>query len=160
MRETFSAAKLFLFLSLTFLFSYAFAQDVLAPQDFFAQVLEFIKSFGGLPQMAKIAGAILLILASFKVSFLNDLIWSKLGSFKVWAAPILGLAAGILGIGAGGQPITGAAIFAYVTAGAGAVILHELLDTIKAIPGIGQIWVTVINLIEGMLGGPASKQLK
>lgn len=138
----------------------AWAQTPTPPADFLAQVLEAIKSFGGLSTLLKISAVITLIIASMKVTFLNELIWQKLGAAKVYLAPVLGLIAGILGIGTGGAPITIPLIFAYVSAGAGAVFLHEILDTIKALPGLGAIYITIIDLIEGVLGGPQDNAIK
>lgn len=150
---------LLLFVSTVFVTGYAFADEVVvAPQDFLAQVLDAIKNFGGLSTMLKISSIVALIVASMKVSFLNDLVWSKLGAAKVWLAPVLGLVAGVLGLGSGGAPITLASVFAYVSAGAGAVILHEILDSVKAIPGLGAGYVSFINMIESVLGGPSSQQ--
>lgn len=148
-------SRLALMLSMLFVCVYAFADDsVIAPQDFFVQVLDAIKSFGGLTQLLKISAVITLVIASMKVSFFNDLIWSKLGAAKVYVAPVLGLIAGALGLGAGGVPVTGALVFAYVTAGAGAVFLHEILDSVKAIPGIGSVYIMLINMLQAALGGP------
>lgn len=134
----------------------SFAQDaaVLAPADFLSQVIEAVKAFGGLSQMAKISSIVLVLVASMKVSFLNELLWSKLGKLQVYVAPVLGLVAGILSLMGTGQPLTLAAAFAYLSAGAGAVFLHEILDSLKGLPGLGSIYVTIINLISGALGGP------
>lgn len=123
--------------------------------NFLAQVLETVHALGGLPWAGKIASVVLLIIAAFKVSVLNDLVWSKLGAFKAVAAPVLGLVAGVLMLSVSPGGITVAGLLAYVGAGAGAVLLHELLDMVKAIPGIGPLWVTVIGVIEGALGGQA-----
>lgn len=129
--------------------------------DFLTQMLDLFKNFGGLAWYAKVSGVIMLVVASMKVSFLNNLIWSKLGALQTWLAPALGLVAGIVSLASGGQPITLAAIMLYVSTGVGAIGLHELLDTVKAIPGLGALWVSVINVIESALGGPASQpQLK
>lgn len=163
--KLFSFELLSLFMATVFTVLYAFsafAQTapppvVVAPADFLTQVLQYIQSWGGLSMFLKVAGAITLIVASMKVTYLNTLIWSKLGAAKVYVAPVLGLVAGVLGIGNGGAAITAASVFAYVSAGAGAVFLHEILDSVKAIPGIGAIYVTIINILEGALGGPASK---
>lgn len=146
------------FLLILFFSIGALAQDVIQPADFFSQVLKAIKDFGGISTMLKIASVITLIIASMKVSYLNTLIWSKLGSWKVYMAPFLGLIGGILGLGVAGVPVTVASVFAYVSAGAGAVFLHEILDTVKAIPGIGPVYVTIINLISGALNGPEPKK--
>lgn len=140
-----------------FSFCTAFAQDVVQPQDFFAQVMAAMQSFGGLSTMAKISSVILLLVASMKVSFLKSLIWDKLGAAQAWVGPLLGLIAGVLGIGNGGAPITLASVMAYAAAGGGAVLLHELLDSVKVLPGIGSVYVSIINVIEGALGGSAPK---
>lgn len=128
----------------------ALADDSVPPMDFLTQVLNAIKELGGMSWMAKVSTITLLLVASMKVSFLNDLLWNKLGAFKAWAAPILGLVAGILSVLISGGSL--ATVFAYVTAGAGAIILHELLDTIKATPGIGPIVIGIIEIIEKFLG--------
>ncbi len=125
--------------------------------SFLGQVLQAIKNFGGLPTVLKIASIIALIVASMKVSILNELLWSKLGAAKVWVAPLLGLVAGVLDLAQSGQ-VTLASVFAYISAGAGAIILHELLDSIKKLPKLGQVYVTIIELIQKALKGPAVKK--
>lgn len=147
-----------LLLSIMFTGAYAFAEsNVISPGDFLSQVLQAIQGFGGLSWMLKVAAVVTLVIASMKVSVLNQLLWSKLGAAQAWVAPILGLVGGILSLSAGGHSITLQAVLAYVSAGAGAIILHELLDTVKAIPGLGSIYVQIINAIEGALGGPAAQ---
>lgn len=131
----------------------AFAQ-VIEPMDFFTQVLNAIKSFGGLPWMGKVSSLVLILVSSMKVSFLKPM-WDKLGAAKAWAGPVLGLIGGILSLGMDGN-ITLAGVLAYVSSGAGALILHELLDTVKAIPGLGSMYVAVIDYIKSKLGAPAA----
>lgn len=130
-------------------------QAAVSNQDFLSSVLASVKSFGGLPWVARIACIVLLIIAAMKVSVLDGLIFNKLGAFKAWAAPILGLAAGLLVLGLGGH-ITLAGLFAYLGSGSGALLLHELLDTVKAIPGLGSVYVSLIATIENALGGTPS----
>ena len=135
-----------------FVGGYAMADStVIAPQDFLAQVLTAIQGFGGLPWVGKIASVILLVVASMKVSFLHDLLWAKLGAAQAWVAPVLGLLAGILTPALSGQAITLPGVMAFVAAGSGALILHELLDAAKGIPGLGATYVGIINLIESAL---------
>lgn len=130
------------------------AAIVAAPElplaDFLTQVFEAIKSFGGLPTVLKLALLISLLISSMKVTVLRTLIWDKLGAFKVWAAPILGLIAGLLGVYGEGD-FSLAKAFAYMSAGAGAIIVHELLDSVKALPKIGKVYVTIIELIQKAL---------
>ena len=139
--------------AISFTACYAFAQGVISPTDFFTQVAAFVQSIGGLSTLLKISGVIMLIIASMKVTFLNTLIWSKLGSLQIWVAPVLGLIAGILSLGTG---LTLPAAFAYISAGGGAVYMHEIMDLVKAIPGIGSTYVAIINFLENLLGGPAA----
>ena len=151
--------KKFLFLVFSaffFLGATAFAQDVeVPPVDFLNQILELIQDFGGLSWLAKIAAVLAIIISSMKVSFLK-VYWDKLGEAKVWAAPILSVAFGIISLGVSdGSEITWAGVFAYMTAGAGAIFLHEILDSVKAIPGIGSIWVSIIDFIKIVLRAPA-----
>jgi hypothetical protein len=122
--------------------------------DFFAQLLQTIKELGGVPWVGKIALIITLIISSMKVSFLNDLLWSKLGGWKAAVAPVLGLIAGLLSMAASPGGITLSGVIAYVSAGAGAIILHEIFDLLKLIPGVGPMWASVIDFIQGLLGGP------
>lgn len=118
---------------------------------FLNQVFELIKGFGGMSWMLKFSAVLTLLIASMKVSFLSGL-WDKLGSFKALAAPMLALLAGTVSmVAAGGFSLQG--LIAYLFAGAGAVALHELLDVIKAIPGLGGLWVTIIDFVSKLLGG-------
>jgi hypothetical protein len=132
-----------------------FAQDTIpAPVDtveeFFSQVITLIKQFGGLPWVLKIAGIAAVLLSTLKVSAIREITWDKLGSAKAWAAPVLGLIFGVLSLG---TSLTWASALAYISAGAGAIILHELLDSVKAIPGIGSVWLSIIGVIQSLLGG-------
>lgn len=151
-----NALRIFLSLCMVMLFSaITFAQETVPiPVDtvegFFSQVLTFVKQFGGLPWVLKVAGIAAILISTMKVSVLRELIWDKLGNAKVWAAPLLGL---LFGVASLGSNLNWASALAYVSAGAGAIILHELLDSVKGIPGIGSIWLSIIEVIQKILGG-------
>lgn len=119
-------------------------------EGFFSQVITLIKQFGGLPWVLKIAGIAAVLLSTLKVSAIREITWDKLGAAKAWAAPVLGLIFGVLSLG---TSLTWASALAYISAGAGAIILHELLDSIKAIPRIGSVWLSIIGVIQSLLGG-------
>lgn len=132
---------------------YVFA-DAATDAGFFSQLLEFIKAMGGMGWMAKIAAVCMLIVAATKVSFISPL-WNKLPNLvKTLLAPMIALIGGLLAMG---SDLTWASAMAYVGAGAGAIVLHEILDGIKTIPGIGLAYVTIIDLIGALLGGGGSK---
>ena len=126
--------------------------QTITTDSFVAAVMQVITSWsGGIPLGLKIACCVLLIIASLKVSFLQPM-WAKLGKFQAIAAPLLGLILGLTLLSAG--PVTLPVIFAYLASGAGALALHEILDMVKSIPGIGAVYVSIINFIENALGAP------
>lgn len=124
----------------------------LDPGDFLKQVIAAVEAMGGLNPVLKLSSIIMLLIASMKVTYLNTVIWSKLGAFQIWVAPFFGLLAGVLSLG---SALTPAAAIAYITVGAGAVFLHEILDLLKLVPGLGSLYVFIINMIESALGGGA-----
>ncbi len=124
-----------------------------ASADFFSKLMSTIQGFGGLSTLAKVTAVIVLLIASVKVSFLNQLVWSKLGAYQSLIAPLLSVVAGVLGLFGGGAHVSPISVLAYLSAGVGAVGLHELLDDIKALPGVGPAWVSAISVIESALGG-------
>ena len=118
--------KISLCLMMMFFAVFAFAQDTVPQpvetiEGFFTQTLTLIKQFGGLPWVLKIAGISAVLISTLKVSAIRELTWDKLGNAKVWAAPILGLIFGVLSLGSN---LTLASALAYISAGAGAIILH------------------------------------
>lgn len=136
----------------TVFIAHAFAQAVVNPDlDFFAQVSQFVASYGGMTPMVKISGYILLVIAITKTSFVAPL-WDKLPAVvKTLVAPLLGLIGAIL---TQGSSLTWASAFAFVTAGTGAVFIHEILDGVKAIPGLGQLYISIIDMAEKVLFKP------
>lgn len=123
--------------------------------DFIALVFETVKGAGGLSTLPLLSAIITILVSSLKVAPITRLLWSKLGWAQVLVAPLLGLAAGILGLGAAGAPITLPLVFAYVTAGAGAVFLHELLDGLKGAPALGPVYRALVAWVEALLAPKA-----
>jgi hypothetical protein len=114
--------------------------------DWVGLLITTLKDFimSGVTWQVKVAAVIALLISSMKVSFLQGL-WAKLGDFQIWLAPILGLVAGIISVLSGG---TWTDVLGYVAAGGGAVFIHELLDIVKIIPGLGPMWTGLIDIIE------------
>jgi hypothetical protein len=140
-----------------------FAMTLAAPSpeipvdDFLAELFRVIEGMGGAPGMVKISAIITLLLSSMKVSVLNKVVWQKLGPAKAWAAPSMGLAAGIAGLVASGAPLTLPVLVAYFSAGSGAIVLHQLMDSLKQVPGIGGAYLRVIESASKWLGGDSEK---
>jgi len=126
---------------------------VMPPADFLHQVITVLRGMGGLSAVGKLSALIVLLIASTKVGALNDLVWSRLGKSQAWVAPFLGLAAGVAGLGTGGASVTPALVFIYLVAGGGAVFLHELLDSLKGVPGVGKVYKAAIEMADTALGG-------
>lgn len=129
--------------------TFAFAADAALPMgDFLSQSLEAIKALGGLSFVGKVASIVMLLIGSMKVDAIRAFVWDKLPiGAKPFLAPGLGLLAGILNL----HPITMAGVFAYVSAGAGAIILYELLDAVKVAAASKAIVGTIIGLIQSVL---------
>ena len=126
----------------------------LSTDQFIADGLSAIGQFqqAGLPVGLKIALICLMLIALTKTSFIQPA-WNKLGAGKAAIAPILGMIIGYIFYGNGGA-FSWATTLAFMASGVGATGIHELLDMVKAIPGIGVSYVSIINLIEGILGAP------
>jgi hypothetical protein len=117
--------------------------------QFLSDVGTFIQSCGGLSAWAIAAGSITLLIGAFKCSYFSPL-WEKLGNFKTYAPLILALIAGIIQLKADNN-FSGASVFAWLTVGAGAAILHDLLDGVKSIPGLSGVYKTIITLTQAAL---------
>lgn len=129
--------------------------DTVTLAEFVAQVMRTSETIGDLPTMLKISAVITLLVSSLKVTAFRRLIWERLGAGQVLVAPTLGLLAGLVGLGTTG-PVTLPIVLTYVMAGGGAVFLHELLDALKALPGLGAAYIRAIELIQRALGGEQS----
>lgn len=161
MREFLRSMNLWIFAWLVILPLTVFAQ-VLTPTDDFnvliSSVLSYVKIFGGLPWVLKIAAIFAVLISFTKVSFLREMTWDKIPQkLRLWLGPLLGL---IYGLFAQNVDITLAGTLAYMLAGAGAPYVHEMLDGIKQIPGIGKFWIQLIDFIKGRLGAPATAYAK
>lgn len=143
-----------------------FAQvEVTDDSSFFSALFDYIKGFftdntggaaGGATPIAKICGGIILLISTAKVSFLKPL-WDKLLTKQEWVAPVLGLLVGILGMVVKGS-FDWSFLLTAVASGALAPYVHDILDKIKAIPGIGSVWLTIISFIQVVLFAPKDSQ--
>lgn len=111
-------------------------------------ILNLIASFGGLSWVLELAVAIFLIIAFAKLTKLKKP-WDELNHLKALVPLALALLIGILNL----QPYSVAGIVAYLLTGAGAMIIHDILQIIKGIPGLGPSYINAIECISRKLGG-------
>jgi hypothetical protein len=131
--------------------------DTLGTIDFISQLINSLNNFGGASSLVKASIVITLIISSMKVSFLNSLIWAKLGWLKVFTAPTFGLIGGLLTIKS--QSVSTYDIIIYLISGGGAVFLHEILDSAKEIKGIGPVYLNIINILTAIFRGPSKIEI-
>lgn len=118
--------------------------------QFLNKVFLTIYQFGGIKFLILVAVSVLLCIGFFKFSSLRP-IWDRLGRLKPLGAPVLSLFLGLLSLALSDEPLTIHGIVAYLFAGSGAIILHDILDAVKALPGISPAYANVISSLQGLL---------
>jgi hypothetical protein len=114
-----------------------------------AQFVELFKNWSLLSVQMKVASVLVILVGLVKNSALSPL-FDKLGKFKALVAPLLMLIAAFMYV----QPFTLATAIAAITTGVAAGYFHQVLDMVKAIPGLGPVYVKIIEFIGGYLGAP------
>jgi hypothetical protein len=144
--------------SLLFYGVFALAQVVepapaaeLPPADFLSQIFDAVKTLGGLPWAGKVIILCNLLVASMRVTLLRTLLWDKIGWAKFLVAPGLALLGGLVGHFTSGVAISWQNGLAYFMAGAGAILLHEMLDGLKKMPKLGPFLLGILSFIDGLL---------
>lgn len=119
--------------------------------DHFAHsVFLSLYKLGGIKFILIVAVVVLVTIGLFKFSNLRPL-WDRLGKLKPLCAPILSLLIGLISLCIGDEPLTLSSVMAYLFAGSGAIILHDVLDAVKALPGISPAYSKVIDSLQGLL---------
>lgn len=108
------------------------------------------KAFGW---QAGLIALITLLLSTLKNSFLRTYLWDKLGPCKVFAAPILSMLAIFIGMG----EFSWAGALVGITTGGGAIALHQMLDGVKKMPGVGSVALSMADLLGKLLKAPPKK---
>lgn len=129
---------------------FAWAQEV-SLGDWLTQTFAAIKALGGTTWVAKVAAITAIITGSMKVTLLKELIWNKLKGFQILVAPTLAMIGGVVSLWASGATPTWSQISAYMLAGFGAVLLKDLLENLKQMPGIGDGVKKAIDSIVGLM---------
>jgi hypothetical protein len=129
----------------------AFAEDTTPFSDFLTETYKSIGQFGGLPWVGKMAIIIAIMISSMKVDAIRHLLWDKLGSYKPLAAPVIGLIGGLVSLASIGS-FSWPSLAAYVFAGAGAVLLNQMMSALEGLPWFGAKYVAAIKSIMGAFG--------
>jgi hypothetical protein len=121
--------------------------------DFLLQIVRVVQELGGAKWGASVTLGIVVIISTMKVSVLRRY-WDLIGSLKVLVAPSLALIAGLATLKLNPEsrdmwPI----LAAWMIAGSGSIIVHQLLDAVKGLPFVGQKYDLMIEVIQGLLGG-------
>lgn len=118
--------------------------------DYMNEIFLTVWQFGGLPFVFTIAAIVLSIIGFIKLTRLRPF-WDSLGRLKPLAIPLLSLTIGIISLAIDDTPLTIQGILAYLFAGSGAIILHDVLDAVKALPGISPVYFRFIESLQGLL---------
>lgn len=129
----------------------AFADGEPTGESVLGQLFSTIGNLKGLKWQLALAGFVTVAVSALKVSAWRPL-WDKLGWFKAFLAPILSLAVVYLTAWASGN-LGGSTAWLALTTGVGSVALHELLDAVKGIPGVGKVPLMLTDLVAMLLGG-------
>ena len=125
--------------------------------DLISLMMKVIGDYKALGWQAGMSAIVMLLIASMKNSMLRKFIWDKMKWGKVFVAPGLSLILVIIGQLKGGHAIDMKSLMLAMITGAGALALHEILDGLKYIPGIGPMWVSLIDLVGNLLKKPDPK---
>jgi hypothetical protein len=118
--------------------------------DLLVQLLAWLQSLGAATSVeVKIAGLVTLLVGLTKSSFAAPYL-AKLGNFSVLVAPVLGVVLALLGL----PGISSATVLAGLHGGSLAIAVAALLEAVKSVPGVGGVYVSLINLVEKLLGAP------
>jgi hypothetical protein len=113
------------------------------------QISTLIPSLASMSPQAKVAAIVALLISVWNSSFLQPYL-ASLGKAANLVGPFLGVVAAVVAI----QPLSWSAVWVGLSGGVLAIPVMALLDAVKVIPGVGSVYVSAINLVEGWLGAP------
>jgi uncharacterized membrane protein HdeD (DUF308 family) len=114
-----------------------------------ASIMDLWHSFPSLSVAGKIAGCLVILIGLVKSSLFKPL-WDKAGPWKALVAPLLGLIVAVLSI----SPFNWAGVLQGLAGGVLAVGISQVFDAVKLMPGVGQVWITIIDVVQKLLGAP------
>ncbi len=116
----------------------------------FAAIFAYLQTFNDMSSANKISGLVVILVGLWKTSFVRNLLWDKLGAWKVLVGPLLGVIASLVLI----QPLSWAGVWEGLLGGTLSIALHHLLDAVKLIPGLGTGYVKFIDWVKAVLKAP------
>lgn len=111
-----------------------------------------ISGWGGSAWYLKVSGAIMLIVGSMKVPFVENILWNRLSPTMQTLLPaILGLLAGVLSL----HPLTLSGLAAYAFTGLGANLLYEILDLAEVPAASNATLLGILKFLGSFIQPPA-----
>lgn len=118
--------------------------------DIFSQAIKAIESWRSLGWQVGLSGVLAVFISTLKNSFIRRWVWDRLGWSKVLVAPALSLIIVILSV----KPLTFSAVILAIFVGAGAIFIHEMLDSLKDAPFVKRPYNKVIEILASLLKKP------
>ena len=135
------------------LFAQVVPTEELPVDKLFEMLLGLVTSWKTMGTPVKITAIIFLLIATMKNSFARKYVWDKLGWAKILVAPVLSMIAFAVTI----SPFNLKTVVLALVFGAGASYLANVVKAIREIPGLGTVWVQVMDWIGNLLGKPVVK---
>lgn len=107
------------------------------------EILSAVSGWKGMPVQFVMAGIVALLVSSLKVDLIRAYFWDKLGAAKVFVAPSLSLIGALIVV----KPFTWATAWIALSTGAGAIALYEILNAVKALPGLAPLASKIVELL-------------
>jgi hypothetical protein len=120
--------------------------------QFVDQLYAVLQNFGALSPLLKASAILTLLISAWKVSAFQWM-WSQLGKFQSFMAPLLMTAAVIVQSLIKSGSVNWSSVGTAIVIGLTSIGFHELLCALKSFPGIGPLFVKVIDVVEAFLGG-------
>lgn len=127
--------------------------------QFIDQVYAALQNFGTLSVLLKASVILTLLISAWKVSVFQPF-WNFFGNFKAFVPPtfMVGVVVvqSLISSGKVNWNTVGVAIVVGLTSAG----FHDILCDLKSLPGVGPLFIKVIDLIEAFLGGSGLRAVK
>ena len=129
----------------------AFAQEEVSIVELINTVVALAGDAKNLGVLGAVAAGLTLLISTMKNSLISQYTWDKLPAWsKVFVAPVLSLIAAAIVV----TPFSLKTVGVSLLMGSASIALHDVLDSVKKMPGIGKTWLKVIDVLGKVLRNP------